>query len=367
MEFTASRNDVATAVTNAANGIPSNPGQPVRAGMKISVQQRGRVSFSASDGDVTFTAKVQLPDDEKTSMITGAVVVPGKLFTEVIKNLPAGENVKVREEGQSVIITCDRATFKLRAFTESYPELPVIAGKLLTVYEGLGDAIRKVTPAAAKTEANPALTSVEIGCRDGEYLTATATDRYRVATITVARAAPGALKDSSCLVPAWAAERFSRAIIDAAYIGWDERVCTLTARINELSDGLEVTTRLMQGSFPDWRKLMPEDDPSVEVKAEELTGALKRSRIASEEDSPVELTFARGQLRVEAGSGNRCTDVLDCGYDGEEFTALFGIGKLLDGLAGCNETCKFGFTTPSDPVHIHSGNYKYMILPRRKI
>ena len=82
MEFTGDRNDLATAIVAASNGIPANPFVPVRAGMNI--QAAGdNVHFTGSDGDVTFTSFSTAKVDKG-----GVVSLPGKLLAEIIKSLP---------------------------------------------------------------------------------------------------------------------------------------------------------------------------------------------------------------------------------------------------------------------------------------
>lgn len=352
MEFTVERNALAIAVTNAVHGIPNNPSQPVRAGMFIWYYD-GAIAFTGSDGDATFTSNIPcVPDNHHD------VTVPGKLFSEVVKTLPDKE-VHFATDGNTVILTCGAGQFKFPAYIEEYPQLAGRADNLGEIEAtAFADAIRKVVPAAAKTDSNPALTGVLLE-PDGDTLWVASTDRYRLAAVECGWTPGGDAKRA--LLPAWAAERFARNTEDTVYLGWDDRVVTLR------SGRQEVTTRVIAGEFPGWRKLLPEKPCSVEVDTEALLGALKRAQLAAEAESPVEITFVSGQLMIEAGEDNRAYDVLDAKYEGDEFKALFGIGKLVDGLAGCGDTAYFGFTEPLKPVHIQSGNYSYTVLPRRRL
>lgn len=357
MEFTVGRNELAEAVTYAVHGIPNNPLTPVRAGMLVRLDDR-EVMFAGSDGDVTFSAWGKHTRRGEGKFIEDAVL-PGKLFADVIRTLP-DKDVHVTTEKQVATVNCGRVQFKLPLYKEEYPELPVSSeatGKVES--DVFADAIRKVVPAASRSDSNPSLASVYLEPA-GDTLWAVCTDRYRLAAAQIKWDAPG--PSGPVLVPSWAAERFTRNTTGPVSIGWDQRVFTM------MCGSLQLTSRVWTGEFPgNWRNMLPQAPCTVDVDTETLLAALKRAQLASEVNSPVELTFGNGRLHVEAGYDNHADDILDASYDGEEFHVLFGIGYLTDGLAGCGPVSSFGFTDPNRPVYITSGSYSYTILPRRRI
>jgi DNA polymerase-3 subunit beta len=353
MKFTVPRNDIAVAVTHAVHGIPNNPVTPIRAGMVIETRE-GNVLFSGSDGDVNFDATVPTGHADSDEEI----VVPGKLFADVIRTLP-DQPVSFSSESDKATLNCGRVEFKFPVYKEQYPSLPDNAGGMGSIEaEVFINLVRKVIPACAKTDVNPALSAVLFE-PTGDTLWMAATDRYRLAAVQAGWVPYD--QPQPALVPAWALERFTRSVSGIVELGWDDRVVTLS------SGNLQVTSRVMQGDFPKWRGLLPQTPPTVKVSAPDLLGALRRSQLACEQDSPVELTFTDGCLRVEAGYGNHAQDLLDATYHGDEFQALFGVARLVDGLAACDDTVLFGFTEPLRPVHIQDGDYFYTVLPRRRI
>lgn len=348
MEFTLPRNDFAEAATCAARAIPVNPSTPVRAGTLIWYYD-GAVAFTGSDGDVTFTGHVPCPaagDD---------VAVPGKLLAEVAKTLP-DQDVHFVTDNTMATLTCGRIQFKLPVYKDGYPQLPDAAEPAGTVESGvLADAVRKVSPAASKTGSNPALSCVRLE-PDGDTLWAVCTDKYRLAAAQVGWK-PDRMLEPVLVAPA-AAERLPGGLVT---LGWDDRVATFRGA------GFTATSRVIDGTFPVWRKLLPVSPCTVEVSTGELAGALKRALLACTVDSPVQLTFTKGHLHVEAGDGNHADDLLDATHDGDDFTALFGNRYLMDGLSGCGDTVNFGFTAPLAPVHLQSGGFSYTLLPRRPV
>lgn len=348
MEFTLPRNDFTEAVTCAARAIPVNPATPVRAGTLIWYYD-GAVAFTGSDGDVTFTGHVpcNATGDDAT--------VPGKILAEVAKTLP-DQDVHFVTDNSMATLTCGRIQFKLPVYKDGYPALPDAADPAGSVESGvLADAVRKVSPAASKTGSNPALSCVRLS-PDGDTLWAVCTDKYRLAAAQVTWKPDRTL--APVLVAPVVAERLPGGLVT---LGWDDRVATFRG------GGFTATSRVVDGTFPEWRKLFPTSPCTVEVSTAELAGALKRAQLACTVDSPVQLTFTKGHLHVEAGDGNHADDLLDATHAGEDFTALFGNRFLMDGLSGCGDTVSFGFTAPLAPVHLQSGGFSYTLLPRRPV
>lgn len=352
MEFEIDRNELAVAVTNTVHGVPNNPVTPIYAGMNID-SVGAMLQFAASDGDVTFTSTALAKYSED-----GNVTVPGRLFADIVRSLP-DKPVHFACDGDHATVVCGRSQFKFPVYKQDYPGFPEPAGNYGSIDGAVfADMVRKVVCAASKSDSNPALASVLFE-PDGDTLYTASTDRYRLACMNAAWESSGAVK--SALVPSWAVERFTRGVEGTVTLGWDDRVVTLAA------GSYQVTSRLIQGEFPKaWRGLLPATPCDITVDTAELLAALKRAQIASEQDSPVELTFQAAELRVEAGYGNHADDVVDATYTGDPVKALFGIGMLVDGLSGCGDTASFGFSEPLK-LHIQSGNYTYTLMPRRKL
>jgi DNA polymerase-3 subunit beta len=355
MEFRVTRNDLSIAVSNAAGGVPANPPQPIRAGMCI--KPSGAVlKFIASDGDVTFKSWCPYESDND---LDAEIILPGKLFSEVVRTLPDQEVIFTVYSDQ-VEVHAGRAMFRFPRLREPYPQItepPDFNGGLKD--DDFKDIIQKVIPAAAKKDSMPALCGILVEASE-ESLTVVATDRYRLAVAEAYWAT--ARKDLiPCLIPMWALDKFTRNLSGPVNIGWDDRVAYMD------SGTFGVTTRLTQGDFPKWRtSATPDEEPSVEVNTQELLGALRRAQLADDNMvSSVELKFTQGALCIAAGSTNRSDDMIDAKYDQADFTASFGTQYLIDGVNGCGETVLFGFSTPGKPLHLWSGNYKYVIQPRR--
>jgi DNA polymerase III subunit beta len=362
MQFTGNRNDLAEAITHAANGIPVNPVVPVYAGM--CVQAAGdTVYFIGSDGDSTFTSLSACKVDKG-----GVLSLPGKLLSEIVKSFPDNDITFSSPEsgtsGATVTITCGRSTFQLQSYKDPYPGVPKdcdLKGSIPA--DDFSAAVKSVIPAASKKDANQALHGLLLDPDHHEgRLNVVATDRYRVAVFEAEFTSK--VDMGTCIIPPWVAERFRKSITSddpMVSIGWNDNLCTMK------SGHFTLTTRQIAGEFVKWRKFFTEGGHDVQVHTESLLAAVRRAQLTTDTDDPVELRFIQQELFVEAGYTNKSTEVLETYNYNKEFAALFGFQYLIDGLTGCDEhDVLFGFTESLKPVSLSSGRFQYIILPRRR-
>jgi DNA polymerase III subunit beta len=355
MEFTADRNTLAEAVSNAANGIPVTPVIPIRAGMHIEARP-GSVKFTGSDGDVTFSTTIKADVTELTE-----AVVAGRLFSDVIKSLP-DHDVHVVSTGKIIDITCGSCTFKLPQNPDEYPADKHLHPAILGAAPGndLIEAIGKVVPAVAKNDPNPRFTGMQLNV-EGDVLTVAGASPYRMA-VCDSRWEPQEQAPSKCLIPGWVMERFRKGInSDVVHIGWNDHTVIFQ------SGDFTMTARLLDTDFPDWRKFFP-DVPRYQVDPEDLATVIKRAKLAIFADGPLELLFYSGDLYVEAGTDERFSEVLPCGYTGGEYRPRVGSQLFLDAILACEGDCNLGFTgEDKKPIQITSGNYRSVVVTRRTV
>ena len=127
LRFRLVREDFAEAVAWVARSLPSRPAVPVLAGVLITGTDEG-LTIAGFDYDVS--AEVMVPAEIASN---GAVLVSGKLLSEITRALPA-KPVDVSVEGSRVLLTCGSAKFSLPAMpVEDYPALPGLPEETGTV------------------------------------------------------------------------------------------------------------------------------------------------------------------------------------------------------------------------------------------
>ncbi|GAA2657518.1 hypothetical protein GCM10010412_028210 [Nonomuraea recticatena] len=141
--------------------------------------------------------------------------------------------------------------------------------------------------------------------------------------------------------------------------------------------GLSTTTRLLDPQFPNFRALMPKEfEAHADLQAGSFLEAVKRVGLVAERDTPVKLTFADGQVTIEAGTGDEAhgVEVLPVKWTGEPMTIAFNHTFLLEGIAATGSPAArlkvvseirpaivVGLAGDGEPVP----GYEYLIMPIR--
>jgi DNA polymerase III subunit beta len=353
MIFTASRGELADAISRAASGLPSRPLQDIYAMIHVMTDEDS-CWLTAGDGDTIVSAAV-------SGLVSsgGSCAVPGRMLAEMAKYF-AGSSVTLRHDSGMLEITAGRSRMALPAIDGgAYPKwLPPPAPSIWLDGEQFTAAIRKVAPAAGSTP--PALTAV---CLDvnGDVLRLVASDGGKMAYAEVKASLAGPPPAAPALLPARAARRF--AATGSLGIGWDD------ALIGMQADGARMASRQIAGKYLPWQKVLAkEPGKAVAADARELTRALRMAQLAAGDTGRVQLAFSGDGLAVSSGDeGRECSEHVSLDYDGDDVTFLFGAQDLLDGLAGCGAVPGLAFTRPPAPLFLRDGEFRWMIAPRREL
>ncbi|MGB8652848.1 MAG: DNA polymerase III subunit beta [Mycobacteriales bacterium] len=372
MELRVERDALADAVVWTARSLPARPPMQVLLGLLLETTESG-LSVSGFDYEVSSQISVDV-----TTAEPGRVLVPGRLLADIVRSLPA-QPVELRLEGARVVLTCGAARFTLPTLpVEDYPALPAMpttAGSLES--DVFGAAVAQVALAAGKDDTLPVLTGVRIEI-EGEQLTLAATDRYRLAVRTLPWRPEQPGLSATALVPA-------RTLADTAKALTSGPEVTLALSTGGAGEGMigfegggrRTTSRLLEGEFPKYRSLLPNESSAVaEVETAPLTEAVKRVALVAARNAPVRLGFSADGVVLEAGGQDdaQASERLECGWEGEEMSIAFNPQYLLDGLGAVDsDTTTLSFTGPTRPAVLtgkrHApgevADYRYLLMPVR--
>lgn len=138
-------------------------------------------------------------------------------------------------------------------------------------------------------------------------------------------------------------------------------------------DGVQLTTRLLDGRFPDYRQLVPPSYPSsVHVGKAALVDALRRVKLLVRDNTtPVRLTAsAHGiDLSVMSQDVGQATESVDARVEGEEVTVAFNPSYLIDGVeAAVGDEVVLEIVDATKPATVRSpdhDDYRYLLMPVR--
>ena len=329
----------------------------------------GGVELRATDMEVSL--RVPLTADVTRD---GEVVLPARLLLDVARNLVAvGDTVTIehRPEPNDVEIKAGSSEFHLRTLrNEDFPPLPEPGGDtVVTLPSGVVvETIEKVARSASRDETRPILTGVLVSAAAGE-LRMVATDSYRL-SVKETKLDPPLDGGFEANVPARALEEL-RSVVST--VGAEEiRIGVRSNQVVFEAGGVVLSSRLIDGQFPNYRQLLPESyEYDLQVSGEELGGVVRRISLMAQKNAPLRLSFKEGELVVSAQTPDvgEASEPLPIPFQGEPFEIGFNPEFLRDGLdslGGGDLLLKL--ISPLRPGLIESADgsgFLYLIMPIR--
>jgi DNA polymerase-3 subunit beta len=372
MKFVVERDSLVDAVNWVSKSISNRPITTALLGIVIDASEE--ITLSGSDLETSAKAKFKAEVSQK-----GKVLVPGRLLAEISRSLPA-KPISFVLEGTRVLVSAGSAKFTLPTLPLSeyptLPELPVASGSLNS--DLFATAVNQVAVAAGKDDSLPTLTGVFVEINKNR-ITLAATDRYRLAVRELTWSAQDANIETTSLLRARTLADAAKSLIGSSQV----TIALAPAATNEklvgfISEGKTMTSRVLDGSFPPFRHLLPNEstaDAIIEVAP--FLDSVRRVALVTDKTVPLRLNFSKNTLQLEAGTGDeaQASEKLDINYKGEDINIAFNPTFLTDGLTAINTAfVHISFTGANKPAVLtgqtEAGsapitNYKYLLMPMR--
>jgi DNA polymerase-3 subunit beta len=384
VKFRCERDALSDAISSAGRAVASRSGAlPILSGLLV---RTGADEIHLAGSDLELTIRVSAPAECDSE---GAAVLPARLFGDIVRSLePGAVSVDVGED--EARIESGRSKFSLRVLAaEDFPRLPEVAGSGVRMDAGaLSEALRQVIPAASRDDARPILTGVLL-VAEGSGLRLVATDSYRLGvrdlpgeSVLAAHLSGAAAEGRHVLVPAKALGELQRLLGSSASPGSSAAPGTENTVELSFSDRdacfdtgkARVSTRLIEGQFPNYQQLIPSGYPNrLVVPREGLIEAVKRVRLIGRDrdNAPIRLTMSSSGLELTTivHDVGEAKEELDAKYEGTETTIAFNPEFLLDGLGAIgSEEVSLETMDTSKPAIVRSadgGDYLYLLMPVR--
>lgn len=362
MKFRCERDVLAEALATAGRAATSRTGTlPVLSGVRLEVQG-DELSVMGTDLELAIRLTLTVGGERD-----GAVVVPARLVADIVRSLPAGA-VDVSLGDEELSISSGRSQFSVRPLgLDDYPQQAEPAADAVTLASAdVADALKQVVRAASTDDARAVLTGVLITA-DDDGVRMVATDSYRLAVRELPESTMLA-SGQKVLVPSRALNELQRVLG-----GSQELTVRLGARDAVFeAGGTRLTTRLIEGEYPNYRNLLPSQHPNVlTVEREALLEALRRVKIMARDATPVRLVLGGDTVQLTAITQDLGTasEEIDARYEGAEMTVAFNPEYLSAGVDAL-DTDELTLSTmdPMKPAVIRGvgrDDYLYLLMPVR--
>src|SRR5215203_788110 len=334
----------------------------------VHLQARGgAIELRATDMEIGL--RVPLDGDVVRD---GAIVLPARLLVDVVRALPGeGVSLELRTAEQDVEIKGGNATFHIRTLRlEDFPPFPEAeeGSRVLVPAKAFVETIGKVARSASRDETRPVLTGILVSAA-GDELRMVATDSYRLSVKETKLQAPLA-GSFEANVPARALQELSRIVGQAGEA--DLSVAVRTNQVIFEAGGVVLSSRLIDGQFPNHRQLLPDAfEHELQLAAAEITDVVRRISLLAQKNAPLRLAFSEGELTVSARTPDvgEARETLPVPFQGEPLEIGFNPEFLRDGLEAIDSgDVLLRLISPLRPGLIEAADgsgFVYLLMPIR--
>lgn len=301
---------------------------------------------------------------------TGKVAVPAGVFSQFLSHLPDEGAVSLTHEENTLSITTDNTSTEIKTQpTDEFPSIPEVeeSREIKISADDLITGFKSSWYAASPSSMKPELSSVSVFTDDND-LYFVATDSFRLAEKQISDVG---ISDLSVLIPHQNVSEINRIFQDIND--------TLTIKVgdNQITienESIYVSSRLIDGTFPDYKKIIPDESSvTAHLSKQELSNALRLSDIFSDKFNQLTIT-----TNPEKGSVSFTTSNADIGENktsisaditGEELTARFNNKYITDAFQSLSSdvvTLSLSEDAPMVVAAKDDSSFQYLVMPMSK-
>ena len=366
MKLTIESKSLLEGLNIVTRALASKPAQPILDGVYL-VTENGHVTLTCSDGSFSIRWHGDCQTEEN-----GSAILPGKLFAELVRKLPAGD-VHLNTDGNSVAIRCQKSRSKLSVIAgNEYPDVAEVEGYEVSIPQAkLKDMINHVSFAIATDESRLILTGGLVEITPDE-MRMVALDGFRLAMQKTPGeyAIPDGQEKVSAVIPGRVLNEMSKVMNStdedcAMTLGKGRMMCRFGA--------IEMVCSLLAGDYIDYRRILP-DTFKTEVNADvtALSEAIDRASLMAREgkNNLIKLSFTDDAVKISSNAemGN-VEEEMEVSTHGDNLDIAFNsnyIRDMLKNMDGEQVVIKFNApTTPCVAVPKDNTNCVQLLLPVR--
>lgn len=365
MKFELNRDQLLKPVQAVSGVVEKRQTMPVLANIQISAED-GRLTFTGTDLEVEMVAE-GLASVESG----GEITVPGRKLLDICKALPEGADIKAELQGERMVIRSGKSRFTLSTLPAA--EFPVVEDiqvqRRFEIPQGmLRSLIENTQFSMAQQDVRYYLNGLLLEVSDNR-LRAVATDGHRLA-LCEREVELSDVGTHQVIVPRKGVLELQKLLSD------EDTPVEVALGANHLQvrvEGLQFTSKLIDGRFPDYERVIPRaGEKVVEADRLRLRESLQRASILSNEKyRGVRLELVPNALKIQAHNPEQeeAEEEVEVGFDGEGMEIGFNVNYLLDALAALDcETVRIDLIDANNSCLIRDPgreDCKFVVMPMR--
>ncbi|HEY5057615.1 MAG TPA: DNA polymerase III subunit beta [Gaiellaceae bacterium] len=362
LRITCSKDALVQGLGVVARAVSARSSVQILSGILLDAREN-ELRLAATDMEVSLRATVPAQVDGE-----GIVVLPGKTVADIARLLPGDEVTIEHKAAESTVhVTSGSASYTLHTYNpEDFPRLPEF--EMTTTFavprEPLLETIGRVARAASRDESRPVLTGILVQFTAGKLVMA-ATDSYRLAVKETTL--DGTVPELEAIVPSRALQELAR----VATTGDEVEVGVHENQVLFSTSGVWLTTRRIDGQFPNYRQLLPEAfEHELTLPRTEFLDVVRRAAVMIQRSTPLQVRLADGELTVKARTQDvgESQESMPAAFTGEPLEIGFNADFLREGLESIEgDDVRLKLISPLRPAVLQGegDDFTYLVMPIR--
>lgn len=367
MKFTCQKEKLVYAAQIVQKAVSSKPQMPILSGIYLNAFDN-TLELQATDYELGISCKIEGNIEQP-----GAIVLSGRYFQEVVRRLP-GDIVEIstNQEDNTVKITSNSAQFNLLSLPAAeFPVLKPLDGTItFNIRDNVfRDLIKKTVFACSTDEARPVFTGGLLDVNNSDVLMV-ATNTHRLAVKReILDEFNGAIK---IIIPSKILNELAKIMVSE--VPSNVLIHCSHNQISFTFDNVYITSRLIEGQFPDYKRVIPpEFVTNITLKTDEFLAAVERVSLISRggDYNIIKLSFKQGAVLITSNNPDigKAEESVAIDLQGNDLDIAFNAKYVTDILKNIDsEKFNFSLNTPLSPASIKpldDEDYTYIITPVR--
>lgn len=366
MKFSISREEFLVPLQLVAGAVEKRHTLPILSNILMKVDE-GKLWLTGTDLEVELISSVSLNGD----YTEGEITVPAKKIFDICRSLLPDTRIDFTVDKSKVLLKCGRSKYTLASLpADDYPNLEDWQGEIEfeISQKNLRSLIEDTHFSMAQQDVRYYLNGLSIEL-EGEVIRSVATDGHRLA-LSKFILDGAAFQSKQVIIPRKGVMEILR------LIGEEDQLLKVQLGSNHIriyTSDFIFTSKLVDGRFPDYRRVLPRDgDKVIFADKTSLKSSLVRASILSNEKfKGVRLELSSGELKVTANNPEQeeAEEIIDVEYQGEELEIGFNVAYLIDVLSSIDsEGIKITLADSNSSALIEaksSDNALYVVMPMR--
>lgn len=368
MIITCNTSELNKAIQTAQRAISSKPSTPIFSCIHL-LTRDNKLIVQGMDLNMAISSTIEAEITE-----SGEIVVNAKHISELIRKLTS-ETVTISKntENKTIKVASGSSEYQLLLMNEDdYPKFPEVDGQQSITIEDekIKELIKKTIFSCSTDEARPLFTGILVEAKD-DKITFVGTNTHRLAVKYLPQPTN---EPMSMIIPSKVLNEISRNL--TGNMPQEVKISLLNNQIMIVIDDVIIVSRLIEGKFPDYNKVIPAKFAvKCQVNAKDLAAAVERIALFSTEGdySTVKMSIDKGEVTLTSSSADVGTgkEVLPCSTEGDALNVAFNAKYILDILKNVEaEEVILSMNTSLSPVCITAPaeeNYIYIVTPVRVV